>query len=40
MVTAKLAAQVNKCGNDYQPYEVFCQNIASQIQRKDNLQPV
>lgn len=33
---SQATAQVNKCGNDFQPYNVFCQNLASQIQGNDN----
>jgi flagellar basal body-associated protein FliL len=29
-------AQVNDCGNDFEPFNVFCQNLASQIQGDDN----
>ena len=29
-------SQVNKCGNGFMPYNVGCQNTASQIQGDDN----
>jgi hypothetical protein len=29
-------SQVNDCGNGFQPTDVFCQNLASQIQGDDN----
>jgi uncharacterized protein (DUF2147 family) len=28
--------QTNDCGNDFEPFNVFCQNLASQIQGDDN----
>ena len=29
-------SQVNECGNGFMPYNVGCQNIASQIQGDEN----
>ena len=29
-------SQVNECGNGFMPYNVGCQNIASQIQGNEN----
>jgi hypothetical protein len=29
---SQAVTQVNDCGNDFEPFDVFCQNLASQIQ--------
>jgi uncharacterized protein YdeI (BOF family) len=29
-------SQVNDCGNGFEPFDVFCQNLASQIQGDNN----
>ena len=33
---SQAVAQLNDCGNGFQPVDVFCQNLASQIQGEDN----
>ena len=33
---SQATSQVNECGNDELPENVFCQNTASQIQGEDN----
>ena len=33
---SQATSQVNKCGNGWMPYNVGCQNTASQIQGDDN----
>jgi hypothetical protein len=33
---SQATAQTNDCGNDKEPFDVFCQNLASQIQGDDN----
>jgi flagellar basal body-associated protein FliL len=33
---SQAAAQTNDCGNGFQPFDVFCQNLASQIQGDGN----
>jgi uncharacterized membrane protein len=33
---SQATAQANDCGNDFEPIDVFCQNLASQIQGDGN----
>ena len=34
---SQAAAQANSCGNENNPIDVFCQNLASQIQGDENV---
>jgi hypothetical protein len=33
---AQATVQTNDCGNGFEPFDVFCQNLASQIQGDNN----
>jgi hypothetical protein len=33
---SQAVSQVNECGNGFEPSDVWCQNIASQVQGNDN----
>jgi flagellar basal body-associated protein FliL len=33
---SQATSQVNNCGNEFEPEDVFCQNLVSQIQGDEN----